>query len=109
MEQQGYQGIFSLFITDRPDHAETMTQDIRLPLISFTGSVPIGRQVASIVARRLGRTLLELSGNNAVIVDETADLDLPFAPLCSAPWERPASAAPRLGDSLSKSRSMTTW
>ena len=76
MEQQGYEGIFSLFITDRPDLAETMTQDVRLPLISFTGSVPVGRQVASIVARRLGRTLLELSGNNAVIVDQTADLDL---------------------------------
>src|SRR5215213_3105336 len=76
MEEQGYHGIFSLFITDRPDLAETMTQDTRLPLISFTGSVPVGRQVASIVARRLGRTLLELSGNNAVIVDGTADLEL---------------------------------
>ena len=47
-----------------------------MPLISFTGSVPVGREVAQVVAGRLGRTLLELSGNNAVIVDETADLDL---------------------------------
>jgi aldehyde dehydrogenase (NAD+) len=76
MEQQGLAGIFSLFITDRTDLAETMVRDGRLPLISFTGSVPVGRQVAQRVGERLGRTLLELSGNNAVIVDETADLDL---------------------------------
>lgn len=76
MEQQGLSGIFSLFITDRTDLAEIMVQDARLPLISFTGSVPVGRQVASTVGRRLGRALLELSGNNAIIVEETADLDL---------------------------------
>jgi aldehyde dehydrogenase (NAD+) len=51
-------------------------QDDRLPLISFTGSVPVGRRVAALVGQRLGRTLLELSGNNAVIVDQTADLDM---------------------------------
>ncbi len=76
MEQQGLSGIFSLVITDRIDLAETMVRDGRLPLISFTGSVPVGRQIAQAVGARLGRTLLELSGNNAVIVDETADLDL---------------------------------
>src|SRR6185436_13821900 len=62
--------------TDQPALAETMVQDSRLPLISFTGSVPVGRHVAALVGQRLGRTLLELSGNNAVIVDESADLDL---------------------------------
>jgi aldehyde dehydrogenase (NAD+) len=76
MQQQGYAGIFSLFITDQANLAEQMVQDQRLPLISFTGSVPVGRRVASVVGQRLGRTLLELSGNNAVIVDDTADLDL---------------------------------
>jgi len=76
MHQQGYSGIFSLFITDHPVLAEQMVQDERLPLISFTGSVPVGRRVASLVGERLGRTLLELSGNNAVIVDETADLNM---------------------------------
>jgi len=76
MHQQGYHGIFSLFITDQSSLAETMVQDPRLPLISFTGSVTVGRRIASIVGTRLGRTLLELSGNNAVILDETADLDL---------------------------------
>jgi L-aminoadipate-semialdehyde dehydrogenase len=76
MDQQGYSGIFSLFITDQAALAEAMVQDSRLPLISFTGSVPIGRHVASLVGHRLGRTLLELSGNNAVIVDESADIDM---------------------------------
>jgi len=76
MQQQGYSGIFSLFITDQASLAETMVQDRRLPLISFTGSVAVGRRVAAAVGQRLGRTLLELSGNNAVIVDETADLDM---------------------------------
>jgi aldehyde dehydrogenase (NAD+) len=76
MEQQGYQGIFSLIVTDEKTLAETLVQDRRLPLISFTGSVPVGRAVAATVAQRLGRTLLELSGNNAIIVDQTADLSL---------------------------------
>jgi len=76
MDQQGYSGIFSLFITDQAPLTEAMVQDSRLPLISFTGSVPVGRHVASLVGHRLGRTLLELSGNNAVIVDESADIDM---------------------------------
>ena len=76
MGQQGYRGIFSLIVTAEKTLAETLVQDSRLPLISFTGSVPVGRAVASTVAQRLGRTLLELSGNNAIIVDQTADLSL---------------------------------
>ncbi|MGH7181810.1 MAG: aldehyde dehydrogenase family protein, partial [Nitrospiraceae bacterium] len=76
MEQEGYSGIFSLIVTDEKTIAETLVRDSRFPLISFTGSVPVGRAVASTVAQRLGRTLLELSGNNAIIVDQTADLSL---------------------------------
>ncbi|MCC6139688.1 MAG: aldehyde dehydrogenase family protein [Nitrospira sp.] len=76
MQQLGYRGVFSLFITDQSSLAETMVQDPRLPLISFTGSVAVGRRIASTVGSRLGRTLLELSGNNAIILDETADLEL---------------------------------
>jgi len=76
MKAQGVPEIFSVFITDQVELAQTMVADNRLPLISFTGSVPVGRKVAKAVGQRLGRSLLELSGNNAVIVDETADLDL---------------------------------
>lgn len=76
MEQQGYRGIFSLIVTSEKTIAEKLVQDCRFPLISFTGSVPVGRSVAATVAQRLGRTLLELSGNNAIIVDQTADLSL---------------------------------
>jgi aldehyde dehydrogenase (NAD+) len=56
--------------------AERLVADRRVALVSFTGSTPVGRQVAERVAQRLGKCLLELGGNNAVIVDETADLDL---------------------------------
>ncbi len=55
---------------------ESMAADRRLPLVSATGSTPMGRQVAETVARRLGRSLLELGGNNALIITPSADLDL---------------------------------
>ena len=76
LEGAGYPGVFALFTTDRVELADNLVRDERLPLISFTGSVPVGRHVAEVVGHRLGRSLLELSGNNAVIVDETADLEL---------------------------------
>jgi aldehyde dehydrogenase (NAD+) len=53
-----------------------MNNDGRVPLISFTGSTRIGRHVAGAVASRFGRTILELGGNNAIIVTENADLNL---------------------------------
>ena len=68
--------VFGLVLSDEVSLAELMVEDHRLPLISFTGSVPVGRRVAELVGKRLGRTLLELSGNNAIIVDEEADLEL---------------------------------
>jgi len=76
MEKNGLHGIFSLFITDDNELVKKMVNDKRIPLVSFTGSTAVGRQVNEMVARRLGRALLELSGNNAIIVDETADLKL---------------------------------
>ena len=76
LEEHNLPGIFSVYISERVEFAKKMVNDSRIPLISFTGSVPVGREVAQVVAGRLGRTLLELSGNNAVIVDETADLNL---------------------------------
>ncbi len=76
MEKNKLHGIFSLFITDKNDLVKQFVNDKRVPLISFTGSTPVGREVNEMVAKRLGRSLLELSGNNAIIVDETADLKL---------------------------------
>ncbi len=76
MDDMGYNGLFSLFISNNTKDAELFVADKRVKLISFTGSTKIGRRVNSIVANRLGRSLLELSGNNAIILDETADLKL---------------------------------
>lgn len=68
--------IFSLIIPDSHDVVEAMVNDSRIPLISFTGSTAVGKQVAAKVAARLGKTILELGGNNAIILDESADLHL---------------------------------
>jgi aldehyde dehydrogenase (NAD+) len=74
--QFGDLGVFSLACGDGADAARWLAEDARVPLVSFTGSSAVGRQVAQTVAARMGRCLLECSGNNAVIVDETADLAL---------------------------------
>lgn len=76
MQANQLDGIFSLFISEDISHAQDMVNDPRLPLISFTGSTRVGTKVAEAVAKRMGRCLLECSGNNAMIVDETADLSL---------------------------------
>jgi aldehyde dehydrogenase (NAD+) len=69
-------GILNLVIGSGGWIGEALVQDRRVPLISATGSVRMGRHVATVVASRLGRTLLELGGNNAVIVAPSADLEL---------------------------------
>lgn len=76
LQETGHAGVFSLLVTDDDALAETLVADTRVALMSFTGSSAVGRRVAQTVARRMGRSLLECSGNNAVIVDETADLAL---------------------------------
>ena len=76
MADHGVSGIFNLCIGDNDAVGETMINDPRLPLISFTGSVKVGRHVAQAVASRLGRSLLELGGNNGIIVSNDANLDL---------------------------------
>lgn len=68
--------IFSLIIPSSHDVVEALVEDKRIPLISFTGSTQVGKQVAAKVAGRLGKTILELGGNNAIILDKTADLRL---------------------------------
>ena len=55
---------------------QAIANDPRIPLVSATGSIPMGRSVAKVVAERLGRSLLELGGNNAMIVSPTADMEL---------------------------------
>lgn len=75
-DQYGYRSIFSLLVSDDTNLVQTMAQDPRMALISFTGSTHVGREINQMVAGRLGKTLLELSGNNAIILDESADLNL---------------------------------
>ncbi len=72
----GLNGVFNTVIGSGGEIGERMLNDHRLPLISFTGSVSMGRHVAETVARRLGRTILELGGNNGIVVTEDADLKL---------------------------------
>jgi aldehyde dehydrogenase (NAD+) len=69
-------GVFCLCVGGADDVGERMLADPRLPLISATGSCRMGRRVAEVVGRRLGRTILELGGNNAVIITPAADLEL---------------------------------
>src|SRR3989337_174839 len=76
MADYNLSGIFNLVIGSGRDVGQLMLEDARVPLISFTGSTSIGKSVAETVARRFGRTILELGGNNAIIVAEDADLDL---------------------------------
>lgn len=76
MTALGYENILSLFISNDHQLGDKFLKDNRVPLISFTGSTHTGRHVAKLVAERFGRVILELGGNNAVILDETADLNL---------------------------------
>ena len=76
MADHGVQGVFNLVIGPGRSVGEQMVNDRRLPLISFTGSTAIGRRVSEAVAARFGRTILELGGNNAIVVTEDARLDL---------------------------------
>lgn len=68
--------IFSLIIPSEQSVVDTLVNDSRIPLISFTGSTAAGKIVAAKVAGRLGKTILELGGNNAIILDQSADLSL---------------------------------
>ena len=76
LRKAGFPDIFFLFNDAGTELASSFVDDTRIPLISFTGSTKVGRVVGERCARRLGRSLLELGGNNAIIVDETADLSL---------------------------------
>jgi len=68
--------IFSLTVGRGATVGERLLKDKRVPLVSFTGSTKMGRRVAEVVGKRLGGTILELGGNNAIVVTAHADLDL---------------------------------
>jgi aldehyde dehydrogenase (NAD+) len=70
------EGVFNLIIAKSDVLGDNFAADKRIPLISVTGSTAVGKRVASIVGQRLGKTILELGGNNAVIISEHADLDM---------------------------------
>lgn len=73
LEDHGFPPIFLSFYTHDNAMAERFVDDSRVDLLSFTGSCEVGRKVGARVAERHGKSLLELGGNNAIIVDETAD------------------------------------
>jgi aldehyde dehydrogenase (NAD+) len=76
LEDPSMAAVFSLCIDADREVGEWLAADGRIPLVSATGSCAMGRVVGRVVASRLGRSLLELGGNNALIVTETANLDL---------------------------------
>ena len=76
LERNGYKGIFSLIIGRGSTIGERLINDKRVPLISATGSTRMGKRIGEVVGSRLGKTILELGGNNAIIIDETANIDL---------------------------------
>jgi aldehyde dehydrogenase (NAD+) len=76
LEAGGFPPIFLSFIEPGHSLAERFVDDTRVNLLSFTGSTAVGRRVGARVAQRMGRSLLELGGNNAIILDETADLKM---------------------------------
>lgn len=84
LKENGYPNIFSLVTFDNIPLAQKLIDDKRLPLVSFTGSTKVGREVGERLARRFAKSILELSGNNAVILDKSADLSTAIPPLVFA-------------------------
>ena len=76
VDKYDLQGVFNVLIGRGSEIGERLINDRRLPLISATGSCSMGRRIGQVVAGRLGRSLLELGGNNAVIVNKDADQEM---------------------------------
>jgi len=76
LARHGWRGVFTLVIGEDATIGHALLNDRRIPLVSATGSCRMGRIVSETVGRRLGRTLLELGGNNGIIVMNDANLDL---------------------------------
>jgi aldehyde dehydrogenase (NAD+) len=75
-ERHGWKGVFNLVVGPSRPIGETLIHDARIPLVSFTGSTEVGRHVSEVVAGRLGRSILELGGNNGIVVMDDANPDL---------------------------------
>ncbi len=76
LEPMGLGALCSLLIGGNEEIGETLTSDERIPMVSFTGSTPVGKHIAAKVAGRLGRTILELGGNNAMVLTKAADVEM---------------------------------
>ncbi len=73
------EGVFNLIIAKSSVMGDNFVGDRRIPLLSLTGSTAVGQRVSAIVGKRLGKTIMELGGNNAVIISNKADLNLSIA------------------------------
>lgn len=74
--KHGFPNLFTIVVGDGPPLGQKIAEDRRIPLVSATGSCRMGRSVGETVGKRLGRSLLELGGNNAVVILKDADLKL---------------------------------
>ena len=80
------EGVFSLILGDGKGIGEELIKDQRIPLISATGSTRMGRRVGEVVGSRLGKSILELGGNNAIIITPDTDLEMGLPPSFLVPW-----------------------
>ncbi len=76
MKAHNLNGVFDLIIGRGSVIGEMLVNDRRIPLVSATGSCTMGYRIGKVVGERLGRTILELGGNNAILVEEMADMDM---------------------------------
>jgi len=76
LEKWGFAGVFTMISGPGSTVGEKLINDERLKLISFTGSTNVGKRISSVVHSRFGRTILELGGNNALVVLDDADLNM---------------------------------
>lgn len=99
LDEMGLPPLFLLAVDEGRTIGEKLSNDKRIPLLSFTGSIRTGRRVAQAVAGRLGQSLLELGGNNAAIVTAAADPGIALRGVAfgSRRWLPQASAAPPPG------------
>lgn len=76
LEKWGFAGVFTMISGPGSTVGEKLIQDARLKLISFTGSTSVGKRISTVVHSRFGRTILELGGNNALVIMDDADLSM---------------------------------